>query len=80
MPTATGNFITNTPLRKSFKVLRRRETTMRIGFVVVMTADLRIQPRVPLGRTGSSTCSHPSLRDAVTRTVRSEPSGVRLDR
>ena len=53
---------------------------MRIGFVVVMTADLRIHPRVPLGRTGSSTCSQPSLRDAVTSTVRSEPSGVRLDR
>src|SRR3954468_23901056 len=72
--------MTKTPRRYSFRVLYLREMTMRIGFVVVMTADLRIQPRVPLGRTGSSTCSQPSLRDAVTSTVRSEPSGVRFDR
>src|SRR4051795_9405633 len=44
-----------------------RATSMWNGFAVIVTSDDLIQPVLPFGRTGSSTCTQPSLRSSFTR-------------
>ena len=79
-PTATGKLSTGTPPRRSVRTCARRSTSMVIGVVAVVTADERIQPRVPLGRIGSCTWIQSAPRVPVTRNVRTAPSAVRAEK
>ena len=53
---------------------------MAIGVVPVVTAAVRIQPRAPFGRIGSSTCNQSLPCVPVTRKARAESSDVREEK
>src|SRR5207302_119641 len=76
----TLNCATGEPARSNVNVRARRSTTTRIAVVLVVTLLSLTQPRVPFGRTGSWTCSQPSLRVAVTSRVRTAPNAVRAEK
>src|SRR3954447_15102570 len=66
-PTATGPVYTTVLPFFTVMVCAPRATSMWNGFAVIVTSDDLIQPVLPFGRTGSSTCTQPSLRSSFTR-------------
>ena len=61
-PTATGPVYTTLLPLVTVMVWAPSATWMWNGFDVIVTSDALIHPVLPFGRTGSSTCTQPSLR------------------